>query len=78
LFPEYQGNDFYPFGESYAGKFVPTIAKKIHDENPSATIKINLVGMGIGDGFMSPQDSSIYADFLYYVSFKTCFLYILI
>jgi carboxypeptidase C (cathepsin A) len=40
LFPEYQTNPFYPFGESYAGKFVPTIAKKIHDENQSAQASI--------------------------------------
>jgi carboxypeptidase C (cathepsin A) len=33
LFPMYQENPFYPFGESYAGKFVPTIGRKIHEEN---------------------------------------------
>ena len=46
-----------------------TIAKKIHDENPSAEIKINLAGLGIGDGFMSPPDSSVYGDYLYHVSY---------
>ena len=68
LFPEYQSNKFFPFGESYAGKYVPTIAKKIHDENPAADIKINLAGLGIGNGYMSPEDSADYADFLYNVS----------
>lgn len=67
LFPEYQGLPFFPFGESYAGKFVPTIAKKIDAENPTADIKINLAGLGIGDGFMSPPDSSIYGQYLYHV-----------
>ena len=70
LFPEYQGLPFFPFGESYAGKFVPTIAKKIDAENPTAEIKINLAGLGIGDGFMSPPDSSIYGQYLYHVSPK--------
>ena len=28
-------------------------------------MKINLAGLGIGDGFMSPQDSSIYAEYLF-------------
>ena len=65
MFPEYQANEFYAFGESYAGKFVPTISKKIHDENPTADIKINLVGLGIGNGFTSPEDSAIYADYMY-------------
>jgi len=65
LFPQYQGLPFFPFGESYAGKFVPRISKKIHDENPGASIKINLSGLGIGDGFMSPPDSSVYAEYLF-------------
>ena len=33
LFPEYQGNPFYAFGESYAGKFVPAITRRIHEQN---------------------------------------------
>lgn len=33
LFPQYQGNTFFAFGESYAGKFVPAITRKIHEEN---------------------------------------------
>ena len=35
LFPQYQSNPFYPFGESYAGKFVPSITRRIHEENAS-------------------------------------------
>ena len=30
-----QGNSFFAFGESYAGKFVPAITRKIHEENNS-------------------------------------------
>ena len=68
LFPQYQNNKFFPFGESYAGKFVPTIAKKIHDENANnPEVRINLSGLGIGDGWMSPPDSAIYAQYLYHV-----------
>ena len=37
LFPEYQGNPWYPFGESYAGKFVPAIVKRVHDMNEAGT-----------------------------------------
>ena len=65
MFPEFQANDFYAFGESYAGKYVPTISKKIHDENPNAAIKINLVGLGIGNGFTSPPETAIYAEYMY-------------
>ena len=51
LFPEYQQSNFFPFGESYAGKYVPTLAFKIHNENiasinrssnPENWVKINL------------------------------------
>ena len=47
------------------GKWVPTIARKIDAENPTAAMKINLKGIGIGDGLMSPTDSAIYGDELY-------------
>lgn len=59
------------------GKWVPTIAKKIHDENPYASIKINLAGLGIGNGWISPEDSSIYADYLYAVRISNYFAFIL-
>ena len=68
LFPEYRTNDFYAFGESYAGKWVPTICKRIHDMNQISDFKINLVGFGIGNGWTSPEHQSIYANFLYQVS----------
>ena len=46
LFPDLQKVEFYPFGESYAGKYVPVLAHKIHTENKKAEdskwIKINL------------------------------------
>ena len=51
------------------GKFVPAIAKKIHDENPTADLQINLQGLGIGDGFISPPETAIYAEQLYQVKY---------
>ena len=68
LFPEYRGNAFYAFGESYAGKWVPTICKRIHDMNQISDFKINLVGFGIGNGWIAPEHQSVYAHFLYQVS----------
>jgi len=67
LFPEYQSNPFYPFGQSYAGKWVPNIARKIHEENKNGVdnIYINLTGVGIGDGLMSPYHEGRYANYLY-------------
>ena len=46
---------------------MPTIARKIDAENPGASVQINLKGIGIGDGFMSPPDSAISGDELYQV-----------
>ncbi|XP_053700123.1 probable serine carboxypeptidase CPVL [Synchiropus splendidus] len=55
LFPEYQANEFYATGESYAGKYVPAISYYIHKNNPTAKLKINLKGMAIGDGLCDPE-----------------------
>ena len=50
------------FGESYAGKYIPANAQRILlDGN-----KINLRGVGIGDGFTDPLKIILkYPDFLY-------------
>lgn len=47
--PEYAGNDFYIFGESYAGKYVPWLAKNILEND---VLHVN--GIGLGDGWVSP------------------------
>ncbi|KAL3831848.1 hypothetical protein ACJMK2_023547 [Sinanodonta woodiana] len=66
VFSEYQKNDFYATGESYAGKYVPAISYYIHMKNPTAAMKINLKGMAIGDGLTDPETMmSEYATFLY-------------
>ena len=56
LFPALQQHDFYICGESYAGKYVPSLAYKVHQMNQqSGTVPIPLVGISIGDGIMDPQ-----------------------
>ncbi len=44
IFDSYAGNDFYVFGESYAGKWVPEIARFILEKNDEGEeANINLV-----------------------------------
>uniref|UniRef100_A0A7N8YKN6 Probable serine carboxypeptidase CPVL n=1 Tax=Mastacembelus armatus TaxID=205130 RepID=A0A7N8YKN6_9TELE len=66
LFPEYQANEFYATGESYAGKYVPAVSYYIHKNNPTAKVKINFKGMAIGDGLCDPEMMlGGYGEFLY-------------
>ncbi|ODN02383.1 Venom serine carboxypeptidase [Orchesella cincta] len=68
VFPEYAINDFYIAGESYAGKYVPSIAHKIHRENlrkSSRQTKFNLKGIMIGSGYSDPINQNEYGDYLY-------------
>lgn len=67
LFPQFQKNDFFITGESYAGKYVPAIAQTIDTKNPSAKLKINLKGMAIGNGLCDPEHMFHYGDYLYQV-----------
>ena len=46
------------------GKYVPTISKKIHDENEIEQ-RINFKGLAVGNGAMAPPDCHVYGDFLY-------------
>ncbi|XP_072365490.1 probable serine carboxypeptidase CPVL isoform X2 [Scyliorhinus torazame] len=72
IFYEYQQNDFYATGESYAGKYVPAIGYHIHMHNPTAKVKINFKGMAIGDGLCDPEvlfDALLNGDVVKYPSF---------
>ena len=45
--------------QSYAGKYVPALAYRIHLENQgSPKVKINLKGVAIGDGLVDPVNVS--------------------
>jgi len=72
IYTDYASNPFYVTGESYAGKYVPSITYKIHVENQnlSAKVKINLKGMSIGDGLTDPLNQYDYGDFLYQVEIE--------
>ncbi len=63
--------DFYIFGESYAGKYVPALSHRIHlaktdPDRFGGQVDINLAGIGIGNGWMSPLEQGKYASYLYY------------
>ena len=56
FFKNFTKTPLFITGESYAGKFIPSITQKILQENalPNNTFKINLAGIAIGDGWTSP------------------------
>ena len=56
-FAKYKGNDFYVFGESYAGHYVPAVSHAIYTANKQEdAFRINLQGLSIGNGL---TDASI-------------------
>ncbi|XP_030744976.1 venom serine carboxypeptidase-like [Sitophilus oryzae] len=65
LFPQLQSNTFFIAGESYAGKYIPSIGNVISKRNINAKIKINLQGLMIGNGYVDPENQIIYSDYLY-------------
>ncbi|XP_065849242.1 serine carboxypeptidase 24-like [Euphorbia lathyris] len=59
-FPQYKYRDFYIAGESYAGHYVPQLAKKIHDYNKASPHPIiNLKGFIVGNGVTDSYYDSI-------------------
>ncbi|KAF8766514.1 putative serine carboxypeptidase CPVL like protein [Argiope bruennichi] len=63
LFHEYQKNDFYITGESYAGKYIPSLAYKIHSMGSQSAVK--LTGIAIGNGMCDPETMMDYGTYLY-------------
>lgn len=72
LHPDYRACDLYLTGESYAGKYIPNMAKMIKDKNESLSDnqKINLKGLALGDGWMYPQlQTNLQVDYGYEMGF---------
>ena len=72
MFPDLRSNDFFVTGESYAGKYVPSCAFEIHNQNQKSnndsTKKINLKGIAIGDGAFDPAGQfHNFGELLYYI-----------
>lgn len=67
LFPEYEHDDLYLAGESYAGQHIPYIAKAILDRNKAgAAHQWMLKGMLIGNGWIDPEEQyKAYLSFAY-------------
>ncbi|XP_049271937.1 probable serine carboxypeptidase CPVL [Rhipicephalus sanguineus] len=65
LFRDYASNDFYLSGESYAGKYVPSIGVALHESRGKLRVPINFKGIIIGNGMTDPITMLIYGDLLY-------------
>lgn len=52
---EYLPNEFFVFGESYGGHYVPAISSRVYQGNQAKEgLHINLKGIGIGNGLTDP------------------------
>ncbi|CAG8921764.1 unnamed protein product [Penicillium salamii] len=69
MFPEFELDDLYFAGESYAGQYIPYIAKAIQERNKAVAAeggqKWPLKGLLIGNGWISPQDQ--YPSYMKYI-----------
>lgn len=66
-FPEHASNNLYLTGESYAGHYVPTLAKAILDHNAKSSSKLNLQGFAVGNPLTNEVDD-FNAPMVYYLN----------
>uniref|UniRef100_F1KPY0 Carboxypeptidase n=1 Tax=Ascaris suum TaxID=6253 RepID=F1KPY0_ASCSU len=67
VFEQFRGNDFYITGESYAGIYIPTLTDELIKRIQAGKLRINLVGIAIGNGaFSNIQEVRSNPDFLYF------------
>eukprot|EP00092_Neocalanus_flemingeri_P029980 GFUD01032549.1.p1 GENE.GFUD01032549.1~~GFUD01032549.1.p1 ORF type:complete len:489 (-),score=94.05 GFUD01032549.1:103-1569(-) len=72
------GSTFYLpifiFGESYGGAYAVALARKIQEYKKFGYLdmdKLDIRGIGIGNGFISPAHQSVYSGFMNSVTFMT-------
>lgn len=65
MFPNLRKNEFYITGESYAGKYIPSLGVEIHNRNMQNKKKINLKGLALGNAYCDPINQMDYGDYLY-------------
>jgi vitellogenic carboxypeptidase-like protein len=66
LFPEYKSRQFYIGGQSYAGKYVPALAHRIHKHRHNESAEIPLTGIILGGPYFDPPTESVaFFDYLY-------------
>ncbi|KAH9524451.1 hypothetical protein Btru_054601 [Bulinus truncatus] len=74
LFPEYLNKELYIGGQSYAGKYVPAFAHRIHQEIQAKRSNISLTGIYLGGPYFDPETQNPqFADLFYslgYISYK--------
>ncbi|KNC83750.1 hypothetical protein SARC_04026 [Sphaeroforma arctica JP610] len=71
--PNLRDNDFYVFGESYGGHYVPAVSSLIQKNNIEikSDPDINLKGIGIGNGMVDPEmQEPQYAEYAKYNSYN--------
>lgn len=54
-YPEYSNNQFFIMGESYAGIYVPNLARNVVLGNDAGKPKINLIAYAVGNGCTDEQ-----------------------
>ncbi|KAL1427269.1 hypothetical protein MTO96_017560 [Rhipicephalus appendiculatus] len=68
--PEFQNVPLYIFSESYGGKMAAEFALQLYKAHASGKVSCKLSGVALGDGWLSPLDStSTWGQYLYTMSF---------
>lgn len=65
LFEELAENGLYLSGESYAGKYVPTVGATLHQNADTMRVKINFKGIAYGNGITDPINMLELSNFIY-------------